>query len=50
MKYFLKQLFLEKATLKIEVNKAVVIIVVVMIPLILAGAAYAQWVNHHVSK
>jgi cytochrome bd-type quinol oxidase subunit 2 len=50
MKYFLKQLFLEKATSKIEVNKAVVIIVVVMIPLILAGAAYAQWVNHHVSK
>jgi hypothetical protein len=50
MKYFLKQLFLEKATLKLEVNKAIVILAIIMIPLIIAGAAYAQYVNHHVSK
>jgi hypothetical protein len=50
MKYFLKQLFQEKATLRLEVNKAIAIVVIIMVPLIIAGAAYAQWVTHHVSK
>lgn len=49
----IKKLFLETVYYKFEfegyVNKAVVICVIVMVPLILAGAAYAQYINHHVS-